>query len=69
MHLNADQKLALEQGQPVPLLVADRACILILKDAYEDSQNASVEETYAAVDEVLKADDDPGLDYYQQIKR
>jgi len=68
MHLNPDQKLALDEGLPVPLIVENKQCVLILKDAYEQVQD-EVEETYAAVEEVLNEEDDPGLEAYQQYKR
>lgn len=61
MHLNSDPKLALDLGQPVPMLVDDRECILIRKDFFQQAQDDfSVAETYAAIENILSRDDDPG---------
>ena len=41
MHLNPDQKLALDHGQPVPLLIDDTECIVIKRDVYEKAQTSA----------------------------
>jgi len=37
MQLNPDQKLALDHGQPVPLVVDNTQCVLIKRDVYEQN--------------------------------
>lgn len=66
MHLNPDQKLALDHGQPVPLVIDDTECIVIKREAYEKSQ-ASLDWTPEEMD-LLAAEAAERLDRAEPIE-
>jgi hypothetical protein len=69
MQLDSLQRAALEQGQPVPVVIEQTECVVIRRDVYERTCGSiSPEDTYAAVESVLDRDDDPGLESYQHYK-
>ncbi len=74
MNLTNDQVKAIENGEPVPVVVGKTEIVLIRKDVYEklltlyDDSEFSPIERYAAMEEVLSQEDDPGLDSYQVYK-
>jgi hypothetical protein len=66
MHLNPDQKLALDHGQPVPLVVDDTQCVLIKRDVYEKNL-ASLDWTVEEMD-MLAAEAADRLDDTEAIQ-
>ena len=66
MHLNPDQKLALDHGQPVPLVIDDTDCIVIKREVYEQTQ-ASLDWTPEQMD-LLAAEAAERLDRAEPIE-
>lgn len=69
MQLNAEQRRALKQGEPVAVIVDEAECVMIRRDIYDRERNVfSPRDTYAAVEAVLDQEEDPGLASYQHYK-
>jgi hypothetical protein len=70
MHLNPQQKQALDHGDPVLLVIDNTECVVIRKDVYEQGQDDfHPSETYPAIEKLLDREEDPGLDHYQRYKK
>lgn len=77
MNLTNDQIQALDHGDPVPITVDGRACVVLRRDIYDrvkqvieyDDSEMGFEEGYLAVLAAWDQEEDPGLDAYQDYKR
>lgn len=67
MNLTNEQLKALESGEPVPVVVGSTEIVMIRRDVYEKLvyDDSPPSEMYAAMEEVLSQEADPGLDSYQ----
>ena len=75
MTLDIQQQKAIQQGQPVPIVVDGTECVLLRKDVFERVKQVIGDDALDAdtLYELLEAtaDDaqDPGLHLYQQYKQ
>ena len=54
--MSSAQKLALDNGQPVPIVVDQTECVIVRRDIFEQSKDLPVEESYSVVLEAWDAE-------------
>jgi len=76
MDLTNDQIQALDHGDPVPVGVDGRQCVVLRRDVYDrveqvigyDDRELSPDEAYPAILAAWDQEKDPGLDAYQDYR-
>ena len=75
MILSADQLKALGQGEPIPVRIEDKECVVVQKDVFDrlqglmyDASDLLPREAYAVVLQAIDADDEDTDQYLDYLK-